>query len=127
MTSADLRNAQAGRIGTLHLRRVLAVGPDGAPVLEGTNRRVIAAGHVTQGDAGRMAVCQDVQDETGPATVLMGLVAQPQPAADDATVIGDDAARIELYPDGHIRLVGSDVTVDASGNLHLLAGRIDLN
>lgn len=115
------------QIGTLHLRRILAVGPAGAPVLEGTNARVIVAGTVRADQAGRVAVCQDAQDEGGPLTVVLGLVAEPDPEESGATVIGNDAARIELHPDGHIRLFGSDVTADAAGNLRLVAGRIDLN
>ncbi|MGR3466773.1 MAG: hypothetical protein ACU0CI_02765 [Shimia sp.] len=117
---------EARRIGLLTLRRIVAVDERGVPSLEGTNARVLCAGRVAHGEVGRLAACQDAEDEAGPITFILGLVEEERPE-DGPVVLTSGAASIALYPDGHIRMEGTDVSVDASGRLKMLAGRIDLN
>ncbi|TNE69764.1 MAG: hypothetical protein EP336_01415 [Rhodobacteraceae bacterium] len=115
------------QIGSFHLRCVISVAPNGAVGLADTNARVLLAGSLSPSDVGRMAVCQDLNDGGAPVTVVLGLVEESVRDTDAPTVISAGESSIALYPDGHIRLRGEQVTVDSAGALRLLAGRIDLN
>lgn len=117
-------------LGTLRLCRILAVGDDGVPVLEGTNARVLTAGRAQPGDTGRLAVCQDVSDTAeGMMIVVLGVLADaPQTVPQDQPLtLRHGLASLALHPDGRIRMTGVDIALDAQRGFSLQAGRIDLN
>lgn len=111
----------------LLLRRILAVGGDGIPVLEGENRRVITLRRLGHADAGRIAVCQtiDTQDDT---LALLGLIEPHDRAAPDVPlVLRHGSSAIVLEPDGQIRMEGTELSMQISGPVVIVGERIDLN
>jgi hypothetical protein len=112
--------------GQFQLRRVLSVLATGAPVLEGTNARLVVTGRFGEADVGRLAVCQSVEEDQGPLVVVLGVVAEVE-AEEGPLRLGKGEAMLELHADGRVRLRGSDVAVDATGAVRMAAARIDLN
>jgi hypothetical protein len=112
--------------GQFHLRRVLSVSATGVPVLDGTNARLVVTGRFGEGDVGRLAVCQSAAEDEGPMVVVLGVVADVE-AEEGPLRLGRGEAMLELHADGRVRLRGSDVAVDATGALRMVAARIDLN
>ena len=114
---------------SFQLHRILALSPDGPPVLEGTNARLVVTCALGPADIGRMAVCQPAQSDDDMLVVFGCLQDAEAPVADpDAPlVLSAGKSSLTLHPNGRVRVTAVDVGFDAEAGFSVAAGRIDLN
>lgn len=116
-------------LGQLQLYQIVAISPDGKPVLADTNARILTTGRAMASDVGRMAVCQHIEEAGVHLIVVMGVISDTTPPASDEQplVIGHGNASLALHRDGRIRMTGSEIDFDIQSGFNVTAGRIDLN
>lgn len=109
----------------LVLHRIMAVTPEGLPVLAGVNARVVAVQVFDAGAVGGQAVCQLTTDPEG-LIVALGLLGEAR-SADAPLELRCGKAALVLAPDGSVRLTGSDVELQSTGRLRVDGALIELN
>ena len=93
-------------LGQLQLYQIVAISPDGKPVLADTNARILTTGQAMASNVGRMAVCQHIEEAGEHLIVVMGIISDTTPPAGDERplVIGHGDATLALHRDDRIRL-----------------------
>ncbi len=112
----------------LVLRQITEVTPEGVPVLDGENRKVIAVQRFTAAHVGHQAVCQPVSSEED-AVLALGVIdtADAGQGGDAPVVLRAGEASLTLAPDGSVRIEGGSFGLKVRNAIQFEGATIDLN